>query len=84
MSLLKKPLIGFLFRFLLIYAVLLVPWTGIAESYAQLFRTVGESLFGTFGSKGVVRFLPLTETESVGINVRGLSFSSKNLNLEQS
>lgn len=68
MSLLK-PLLNFLFRFILIYALLLVSWSELAQQpYSHVFRTVAQSLFGSFGSKTMVHFLPLSETQKLGIN----------------
>jgi hypothetical protein len=35
---------------------LLAPWPGLNSGYAKLFRAVGQGLFGSFGSKGMVFF----------------------------
>jgi len=55
----RRPLTGFVIRLLMIYGVLCVPWPGVRQGYAALYRAAGNGLFGSFGSGGVVRFRPL-------------------------
>ncbi len=52
-----KPVRGFSFRLVLVYVMLIIPWPGLEEAYATLFRAGGTFVFGSFGSEGVVRFL---------------------------
>lgn len=39
-----------------------VPGDAVRDAYGRLFRAAGNGIFGTFGSRGVVRFRPLTES----------------------
>jgi hypothetical protein len=53
-----KPILAFLGRFALVFAVLAVPWPGWPETYAKALRTAARALYGSFGAKGVVLFKP--------------------------
>ena len=55
---LAKRILKFSLGFLVTYAILIIPWPGIQEGYESFFRTGGEFLFKSFGSKGIVRMLP--------------------------
>ncbi|MGD2109138.1 MAG: hypothetical protein PVI86_07075 [Phycisphaerae bacterium] len=46
--------------FILLYALLSAPWPGVQEGYSAAYRAVGNAVFGSFGSEGVVRFEPRT------------------------
>lgn len=52
----RSPIRRFAVRLLLVYGLLIVPWPGLKEGYGNLFRSCGDSLFGSFGSQGVVAF----------------------------
>lgn len=54
----RRPFAGFVIRLLIIYGVFCIPWPGVRQGYAALYRGAGNVLFGSFGSEGVVRFLP--------------------------
>ncbi len=54
MLLFKKHILIFLFKFAAVYAVLLLP--GFRNAYMDFYNSTGEKLFGSFGSKGMVRF----------------------------
>ena len=54
-----RPFAGFVIRLLMIYGVFCIPWPGVRQGYAALYRGAGNGLFGSFGSEGVVRFRPL-------------------------
>lgn len=59
-----KPLIFFLFKSVVIYAVLMIPWPGVYDAYRAVFRTVGNELFGSMhGGSAAVRFEPYTGNE---------------------
>ena len=49
----------FVLRLLLLYGLLVVPWPGLQEGYAALFRAGGNQLFRSFGSPGTVDFRTL-------------------------
>jgi len=51
-----KPALGFLLRFLVVFVLLMVPWTGWKQTYAAGFSTVANLVFARFGDSGLVRF----------------------------
>ena len=51
-----KLILGFLGRFALIIGLLIIPWPGVGETYARFLRATGQSLYGSFGGKGIVIF----------------------------
>ncbi len=53
-----KPVGGFCARFLVVFALLMVPWPGLKEGYATLLRVGGSFVFTSFGSDDIVRFFP--------------------------
>lgn len=59
-----RLLSGFFCRLILIYGLLIVPWPGLREGYSTAYRAVGNVLFGSFGSDGLVRFEPLPDDKS--------------------
>jgi len=54
-------LLKFFGLFLLVFTLLMSPWSGFKEGYAAGFRTVGNIAFTSFGSTGRVRFEPSSE-----------------------
>ncbi len=67
---------GFIFRLLLFYGLLSAPWPGVHEAYSACTRAVGNAVFGSFGSDGVVRFMPLPDAKG-GMDT---AISIKNVN----
>ncbi|MHC4092767.1 MAG: hypothetical protein ACYSVY_21255 [Planctomycetota bacterium] len=62
----------FLALVLVFYAVLMVPWPGLAGAYATVFRAAGELLFGSIGSQGWASLEPMVAdegTEDTAINL---------------
>ena len=58
-----KGIGGFAARVLVLYVLLsAVPGDAVRDAYGRLFRAAGNGIFGTFGSRGVVRFQPHTES----------------------
>lgn len=55
----------FLLLLVVIYALLVAPWPGLAKGYATLFRAAGEYLFGSIGSEGWASFEPLAVGEGI-------------------
>ncbi len=49
----------FAWRLPLFYVLLVIPWPGVREGYGVAFRAVGNQVFGSFGSQGIVKFRPL-------------------------
>lgn len=54
-----QSVLGFLGRFILVYALLTGLWFSVDAHYAQGFRTLGNLILGHWGSQGIVHFLPL-------------------------
>lgn len=44
--------------FTIIFGLLSVRWPGLQEAYSKAFQRVGTRVFGRFGEKGIVKFLP--------------------------
>ena len=55
---------AFVFRLLLFYGLLLIPWPGLNDAYAAVFRGAGNGLFASFGAHRAVRFKPVSEKPS--------------------
>jgi len=53
-----KPLVRAIVVFSIVFGLLSVPWPGWQEGYSKAFRWAGNTAFGTFGDKGLVKFLP--------------------------
>ncbi len=53
-----RPLTRFLVQVLLLYALLMVPWPGVAAAYGFLYRGAAIILFSTIGARGEVDFRP--------------------------
>lgn len=49
-----KLIAGFFLRLIALYALLLLPWPGLEETYAQAFRWGGTKMLGHFGTHGKV------------------------------
>jgi hypothetical protein len=58
MTLHAKSILGFVFRFAVIYGLLIVPWPGWNDLYGRYFESLGEMAFAREGGKGVVHFEP--------------------------
>jgi len=54
----RDPVIGFLFRFVLIFGLLIAPWPGWNELYGHYFRGLGQMAFSRDEGKRVVLFAP--------------------------
>lgn len=59
-----KVIIKFLIIFIVAYAVMTVPQTGISDLYAKFLRMEGNFFFGEFGEKGMVLFEPNEDKHS--------------------
>ena len=51
-----KQIVGFLLRCVLLYGILAVPWPAVQRAYSAAYAGVANSVFGSFGSGGRVRF----------------------------
>lgn len=56
-----KQIAGFFLKLLVFYALLAAPWPGLQEAYSGVYSAVANSVFGSFGSDGKVRFRALAE-----------------------
>lgn len=54
----RKLIAWFFVRLVVLYALLMVTWPGVEETYARAFRWCGTKLLGDFGSRGVVWLVP--------------------------
>jgi hypothetical protein len=62
---LRKVILLFFVKIALFYALFLIPWPGVREAYATLFRAGGNLLFRTIGEHGRVYFEPMEITGSL-------------------
>jgi len=53
-----KPILGAVARFVLIFALLILPWPGWNEIYSSYFRALGEMAFSRQDDQRVVQFQP--------------------------
>ena len=61
----RNLIIGFLWRFGLIYGLLILPWPGFSDFYGASFRNVGDELFGEKDSHRVLYFESDRETRGL-------------------
>ena len=54
-----KIALGFLGRFIVIYALFTGLWFYVDASYAHTFRVLGNLILGDLGTQGIIHFLPL-------------------------
>lgn len=59
-----KPIFKFIGIALGLYLFLIIPWPGLSEGYADAFRAVGQKIYGSMWSQGIVDFRPL-ETDDI-------------------
>lgn len=52
-------ILGFLGRFIFVYALFTGLWFSVDTHYAQAFRALGNLILGDLGTQGIVHFLPL-------------------------
>lgn len=60
-----RRIVGFLLRFLVVYAALMALWPAVSDIYGSAFRTGGKFLFGAFPSSVQVRFEHLPSAEAM-------------------
>jgi hypothetical protein len=58
-----KSLGGFVVRFLIVYALLMIPWPGLEQAYSAVFRMGANVTYGLFGGDVGIRFRPPKEGE---------------------
>jgi hypothetical protein len=54
----KKKFVRSVILFLILYALLMVPWPGLQAAYSKFYRCAASLVFDSFGSGGAVRFHP--------------------------
>ena len=54
----RRAIARFFLLLAFFYALLMMPWPGLQNAYARVFESGAESLFGSFGPDGLVRFVP--------------------------
>ena len=57
-----KGIIRFCCLFLLVFGMLMAPWPGLGRAYTTFYRAGAAFLFGSFGSTGIVRFDPVSDS----------------------
>ena len=60
----RNLVLGFVVRAMIVYGVLVAPWPGLREGYANGFRFAAGMAFGHFGRDGLVSFHPLSGNDS--------------------
>lgn len=55
----RRTIIGFVLRLLILYALLAAPWPGLRKAYARGYRAIAGVLFYEFGPAGRVKFTEL-------------------------
>ena len=60
-KILRDPFIGFIFRFMCIFGILIAPWQGWNEFYGQYFREVGQAALNFGQTKRTVVLEPSSE-----------------------
>jgi hypothetical protein len=61
----RSLILGFLWRFALVYGLLILPWPGWTALYAEGFRGLGNAIFGERDSECVLYFEPDQETRGL-------------------
>ena len=52
----RKIIVGFLWKFALVYGLLIVPWPGLNAVYGRVFRSVGNLVFSRETGRRLLRF----------------------------
>jgi hypothetical protein len=65
----RRAAAWFLLKFALIYAVLMLPMTGLDVAYADAYRLAAQTLYGSFGHAGVVSFAPSGRPEMTAVSL---------------
>lgn len=52
----RSLIVGFLWRFALLYALLIAPWPGFNTAYGKYFRALGQTVFAREGDRRLLRF----------------------------
>ncbi len=60
----RRLIAWFFLRLIALYVLLLLPWPGLEEAYAQAFRKCGTVLLGDFGSNGSVWLVEGPESDT--------------------
>lgn len=58
-----------LLKLALIYALLMLPMTGLDVAYAKGYRLAAQALYGSFGHAGVVSFAPDDRRETTVVSL---------------
>lgn len=66
----RRVFMGFLWRFALLYGVLIAPWPGFNENYGRCFRRVGEWVFAREEGLRLVHFEPVPAPLCRGLDTR--------------
>lgn len=53
-----RPVVWFFVRFMLLFMLVMAPWSGLQKAYALAYRAAGNLLFVRFGSSGAVHLSP--------------------------
>ena len=64
-----KAAARFLLKLALIYALLMLPMTGLDVAYAKGYRLAAQALYGSFGHAGVVSFAPDDHRETTVVSL---------------
>lgn len=57
----RKLIVGFLWRFVVLYGLMIVPWPGFNRAYGRYFCALGEFIFARENDRRIVHFEPVPE-----------------------
>ncbi len=60
----RRPVLGFLIRFLLLYTVLMIPWPGVREGYRSAFMAGARTFVTLITGDDPVEIIPIDEEKS--------------------
>ncbi len=65
----RNPVVKFMLSFLLVFGLLIIPWPGLEEIYAQFYRAEGQWASNILGPKAIVQFIEGDERLDTQINL---------------
>ena len=66
----RKLIAGFIWRFVVLYALLIVPWPGFNGAYGRYFCALGQLIFARENDRRIVHFEPVPEELRHQLDIR--------------